>query len=209
VVTIKIAVTGTHSTGKTTFVDAVRAELEGEGYRVAVVSDLGEEALNTGFPILYNHVPESTLWIMSTGISRELEAGLAADVVLVDRPVPDALGYYRAALAYREEACPTNWAEYLFALAKHHSGTYDLIFNTQLDLSIPVGTNKPRDPDGRFRKMAADGITDVIGELELDSQPLTSDNHAESVARVLGFVRSRRKPAGLQTPAAVSPGVCV
>jgi hypothetical protein len=108
---------------------------------------------------------------MTTGISRELEASLAADVVLVDRPVPDALGYYRAALAYREEACPEHWADYLFTLAKHHAGTYDLIFNTRLDPTIPLGTNKPRDPDGRFRTMAAHGIADVLGELELDCAP--------------------------------------
>jgi adenylylsulfate kinase-like enzyme len=75
-VTMKIAVTGTHSTGKTTFINAVREELQGQGYRVAVVSDLGEEALNRGFPILYQHTPESTLWIMTTGIARELEAAL-------------------------------------------------------------------------------------------------------------------------------------
>ena len=191
--TIKIAVTGTHSTGKTTFVDTVRRELETSGYSVAVVSDLGEEAMTRGFPILYHHVPQSTLWIMTTGIARELEAGLGADVILVDRPVPDALGYYRAALAYRDEAAPEPWAAYLFALAGHHAATYDLIYSTQLDTTIPLGTNKPRDPDGRFRSMAAQGIADVLDELNVVGEALTPHNHAHAAPRVLEYVQSRKR----------------
>ncbi|MEU8003898.1 AAA family ATPase [Catellatospora sp. NPDC049111] len=199
--TIKIAVTGTHSTGKTTFVTAVSSALQKCAIRVTVVSDLGEEAMNLGFPILYNHVPESTLWIMTAGISRELVAGLDADVVLVDRPVPDALGYYRAALAYRGDAAPGRWASYLLALSGHHAQTYDLIFSAQLDPSIPLGTNKPRDPDGRFRAMAAQGITDVLNELGIPGEPLTPHNHEAAVQRVLDYVLSRR-PA---VPAQASP----
>jgi hypothetical protein len=191
VVSIKIAVTGTHSTGKTTFVGGVRAALEPDGYRVAVVSDLGEEALNRGFPILYDHIPQSTLWIMTSGIARELEAGLIADVVLVDRPVSDALGYYRAALAYRGETAPLRWAAYLLALAAHHAETYDLVFSTQLDTSIPIGSNKARDADGSFRLMAAQGIRDVLMELDVKGESLTAHNKAAATERAVSYVHQR------------------
>ncbi|MGH3923755.1 MAG: AAA family ATPase, partial [Pseudonocardiaceae bacterium] len=100
---VKIAVTGTHSTGKTTFLAALDRALTELGYAVAKVADLAEEAAERGFPILHRHTPHSTLWIMARGIALELEAALWADVVLVDRPVPDALGYYHAALTYRDE----------------------------------------------------------------------------------------------------------
>lgn len=66
------------------------------GYCVASVADLGENALRMGLPILENHTWASTLWFMTRGISNEVEAWSHADVILVDRPVPDALGYYRA-----------------------------------------------------------------------------------------------------------------
>jgi hypothetical protein len=207
----KIAVTGTHSTGKTTFVNAVRDDLQGRGYRVAVVSDLGEEALNRGFPILCHHTPESTLWIMTTGIARELEAALTADVVLVDRPVPDALGYYRAALAYRDEAAPEPVAAYLLAVAEHHSRTYDLILSTELDPAIPLGTNKPRDPDGRFRVLAAHSIANVLHDLGIAGQPLTAGNQPTAVATTVAFVADcmkptqRRRPSGV-TDATAGPG---
>lgn len=192
--TFKVAIAGTHSTGKTTFADGLRQALSAEGFTTAGVSDLGEECRDAGFNILHDHTPQSTLWIMTTGVSRELSAALNAQVVIVDRPVPDALGYYRAALAHRDEAAPERWAAYLLSFAKHHSATYDLIFNSRLDLSIPLGTNKPRDPDGNFRKMADAAVADVLTDLGIESFPLTFDNAGESVAAVLARVRERMSP---------------
>ncbi|MGH3922067.1 MAG: hypothetical protein ACRDTT_04215 [Pseudonocardiaceae bacterium] len=49
---VKIAVTGTHSTGKTTFLAALGRALTELGYAVAEVADLGKEAAERGFPIL-------------------------------------------------------------------------------------------------------------------------------------------------------------
>ncbi|HEV7402652.1 MAG TPA: AAA family ATPase [Chthoniobacteraceae bacterium] len=98
---IKLAISGTHSTGKTSLLQSVESVLRAEGYRVARVSDLATEARDHGFPILREHTFASTLWIMTRGITLELEAELNADVVLVDRPVADAMGYFSAALKHR------------------------------------------------------------------------------------------------------------
>ncbi|ATL67089.1 hypothetical protein [Nocardia terpenica] len=96
----------------------------------------------------------STLWIITRGISNEVQAWPHGDVVLVDRAVPDALGYYRAALEYRgETADPDAWA-YLEMLTRAHSDCYHLIFRTQLNPQIPLGTNKIRDGNQRFRALA-------------------------------------------------------
>jgi hypothetical protein len=89
--------------------------------------------------------------MITAGISEELHAGLTADIVLVDRPAPDALGYYLAALQHRGEQPPPAWLDYLIALVRHHAATYDLLLTTCLDPSIPLGTGKPRDPDPHFR----------------------------------------------------------
>lgn len=176
-VPVKIAVTGTHSTGKTTFLTRLRRDLEHAGYTVASVADLGERAARHGFPILYRHTPESTLWIMTRGISLELQAALNADVVLVDRPVSDALGYYRAAVTYRgEQWPPPAWASYLLHLASHHTDTYDLVLKTKLDPTIPLGDSRPRDHDTRFRALADQAIGDVLSELDVPYRTLTPGN---------------------------------
>lgn len=189
--TFKVAVAGTHSTGKTTFATALKEALEANGFTTAVVSDLGEECRDRGFPILYEHTPQSTLWIMSVGISRELEAALHANVIIVDRPVPDALGYYHAALTYRGETSPDAWNAYLHAVAKHHAATYDLIFNSRLDMSIPMGSSKPRDANGTFRRMADLAVAEVLEGLGLPYEALTPVNGAAAISLVLQQVEAR------------------
>ena len=81
---------------------------------------------------------------MTRGISNELATWPHADVLLIDRPVPDALGYYLAALAYRDETPDPAAIEHLRALAHHHSTHYDLVLRTVLDDNIPIGKGRDR-----------------------------------------------------------------
>ncbi|MFX0575738.1 AAA family ATPase [Nocardia nepalensis] len=185
---VTIAVVGTHSTGKSTFLARLAHELRRTGLQVSTVADLGEQAQRLGLPILWNHTWTSTLWIMTRGISNELEAWLHGDVVLVDRAVPDALGYYRAALDYRGETPdPDGWA-YLETLARAHSDRYHLVFRTQLDPDIPLGTNKTRDGNQKFRTLADHHVGAVLNELALPWLPLAADGHEAALALATGFV---------------------
>lgn len=148
---IRIAVTGTHSTGKSTFCAAAKEALEAEGYSVKNVTDLATKARDLGFPILHNHTHDSTLWIISQGIAEELIAAIKADVVLIDRAVPDAVGYWLAALEHRKEI--PSWDEWsrIEGIVKSHISIYDLLFNTVLDPTVPLGQNQERDKDELFR----------------------------------------------------------
>ncbi len=94
-----IGITGTHSTGKSTFFEKVRKQAERRGLRVERVGDVATRCQAAGFPILRDHTFESTLWIIASVISSELEFALKCDLILVDRPVSDAIGYLEAALA--------------------------------------------------------------------------------------------------------------
>ena len=164
---IKFGIAGTHSTGKTTLLDFVASRLGQDGYRVARVADLATEAHAHGFPILRGHTFESTLWIITRGISLELEAELKADVVLVDRPVADALGYLRAALGYRGESLPEQDTQYLGDLVRVHSSRYSRLFKTQIDPSLGIAEDKVRDSDLSFRELAAKGIDGVFSDLSI------------------------------------------
>ncbi|WP_169811027.1 AAA family ATPase [Nocardia amamiensis] len=188
---VTIAVVGTHSTGKSTFLARLAHDLRRSGLAVATVADLGELAQRMGLPILWNHTWASTLWIITRGISNEIEAWLHADVVLIDRAVPDALGYYRAALEYRgERENPTQWA-HLEMVAGSHSDCYDLIFRTQLDPEIPLGTNKVRDGNQQFRTLADRHIETVLRDLALPWLPLTAEGHDTALALACDFAAQR------------------
>jgi thymidylate kinase len=186
-----IGVVGTHSTGKSTFIARLAHELRRQHIEVATVADLGEEAQRLGMPILYNHTWASTLWIVTRGISKELEAWVHADVVLIDRAIPDALAYYRAALDYRDEEADPVELSNLEDVVRGHSARYDLLFRTTLDASIPIGAAKARDDDQDFRRLADHYVHIVLEELQLSHERLSADGHDEALEYALQFTTAR------------------
>ncbi|MCK2241000.1 MULTISPECIES: AAA family ATPase [unclassified Crossiella] len=188
---VTVAVLGTHSTGKSTFLARLAHDLRRRHISVGTVADLGEQAKRIGLPILFNHTWASTLWIMTRGISDELEAWLHSDVVLIDRPVPDALGYYRAALEYRREMADPVQIAKLEEIARGHSNRYDLTFRTTLDPTIPLGDNKIRDSDTEFRMLADRHVDEVLRDLELPHELLPADGHDAALDQAITFVTNR------------------
>lgn len=170
----KIAVAGTHSTGKTTFLKGLEEHLTSAGHAVAYVHGNAAEAQDLGFPILKNHTFESTAWLIGQAIRLETAATLTADVILIDRPVPDAFGYLSAALRMTNRSVDQARLERLEAICKAWIKEYDLVFATRLDESIPVGPN--RDGDGAFRAAADQAIGEVLARLAPDHHILTPQN---------------------------------
>ncbi|MEQ9080762.1 MAG: AAA family ATPase [Sandaracinaceae bacterium] len=170
---IKFGVAGTHSTGKSTLVDALDEALTKCGFRVGRVGDLATEARDLGFPILHEHTFESTLWIMTRGISEQLAQGLQNHIVLVDRPALDAIGYLWAALKHREENMPKEQEEYLIALAAHDAATYHVLCKTEIDPSVPLGAG--RDTDLDFRAAASEQITSVFSRMSVSPRTVVDD----------------------------------
>jgi hypothetical protein len=189
---------GTHSTGKTTFLAGLKAKLETEGYVIESVGDLARDCAHKGFPILDRHNYESTLWIMVTGIQLELEAmrRLAQDgrpgLLLVDRAVPDALGYLLAALVKRNDFLSDDEYTYLFDLAASHARTYQLTLRTVLDPTLPLRQGmKSADRDPVFRNLAAQCVNDVIKRLGLSPLNVTSTNAERVMETVVATVKQR------------------
>lgn len=188
---VTIGVAGTHSTGKTTFLARLAHQLRHHDLEVATVADLGEEALRTGLGILHSHTYTSTLWIMTRGISHEVAAWPYVDVLLVDRPVPDALGYYLAALQYRGEPTDTPAVEHLRRLAAQHSVHYDLIFRTTLDDNVALGTDKPRDTNRHYRLLAHQHVGRAMSDLAIPYRPLPAHDHDVAITEAMAFILNR------------------
>ncbi|WP_235940012.1 AAA family ATPase [Bradyrhizobium hipponense] len=186
---MKIAITGTHSSGKTTFLERLKQELEGEGLRIHSIGDFARRAKDLGFPILKKHTYESTLWIMAECLRCEAEASLQSDLILVDRPVIDALGYLQAALQVSGRTLDSRRSKELMTIATAHTPDYDVLIRTALDSNIEVGAG--RDLDGEFRMAAATAIERLVSQIEPNALILTSANGKELVQRVVEIVRSR------------------
>jgi len=175
----KIAVAGTHSTGKTTFISRLQTELAKCGIEAAYVHDSAQEAREIGFPILKEYTFESTAWLISQAIGLEARAALNTNVILVDRPVPDALGYLIAALRTTRRALEPGKLERLEAICAAWVDEYDLIFVTALDTTLPIGPC--RDDDHAFRVAAGKAIADILDRLAPDHRTLRPDNVEESL----------------------------
>ncbi|WP_368508715.1 AAA family ATPase [Bradyrhizobium lupini] len=186
---VKIGITGTHSTGKSSFFEALEAELKQLNLRVCRIGDFAIKAEALGFRILRDHTFESTLWIMAECMRLEAEASLSSDVILVDRPVLDALGYLRAALELTGRTIGERRQAALTAMVAAHMPDYDVFIKTSLDPRIELGAGRDKDSD--FRKAAARWIEQLAYVLAPVPLTLTSSNQAEILRTVIDRVATR------------------
>lgn len=187
----KLGIAGTHSTGKSTLLEAIKVHLEESKLKVGRVSDLASEAKDLGFPILREHTFESTAWIMSRGITLELQAERESDVVLVDRPIPDALGYLIAALRSRGAALDDAEDGYLRTLVKIHTPTYHMLLVTEADPGMAIDATKPRDHDQAFRQMAEVGIRDAFASASVSPRVVRFADRDEVIEMTVQTIRAR------------------
>lgn len=193
---IKIAITGTHSSGKTTFLERLSEEISRPGLRIHRIGDLARKAQDRGFPILKDHTFESTLWIMAECMRCEAEASLDNDVILVDRPVGDALGYLQAALRVTGRQLDNRRLEELTTIVTAHTPDYDVLVRTALDKTVDLGEGRDRDAD--FREAAADAIERLVSDIAPKALILSSDNRDKIVRRVAEAVAARLTDASSQ-----------
>ncbi len=186
---IKIAIAGTHSTGKSSFLTTLKDMLEQRRLRVAQLPSLATAARAKGFPILRDHTYDSTLWIIGACMQQEAEACLAADVVLVDRPVLDALAYLTAALDVTGRELPAAKLLSLKAIVAGHSRTYDKLFVTELDPSLPLAPG--RDPDLIYRAAVATHLNELARDLTPDAQTVAKGSYAELALQCAAYTEAR------------------
>lgn len=185
---IKISISGTHSTGKTTFLDRLRNEVSKTTQSFGSVNDLAIRAQEVGFPILRKHTYFSTLWIMAECMKCESEASLNCDVLLIDRPVFDAYCYLAAALKLDNRIIkPTQICE-LREIARLHLANDDLVVITSLDQDMPIGPG--RDDDHEFRSAVAAEIGLFAEKFIPNALHLTSNNVDEVLAETLDVVHA-------------------
>jgi hypothetical protein len=120
---------------------------------------------------------------MTSVINAELESGLKKDLVIVDRPVQDALSYLEAALAATHRLLSMEERSYLYGLARFHVPRYIVNFKTTLDETIALGDN--RDPDLEFRALVDQMIAKTNDALGIDARPLTESEATNAIAKVM------------------------
>ncbi|MFE3761011.1 AAA family ATPase [Streptomyces sp. NPDC059104] len=181
---VRLAVTGTHSTGKTTLLRRLEMEFRATGHTVArTPASFAQKAAKLGFPKLRQQTPECTEWIIAASAAAAAEATLTADIVLIDRSALDPVAYY---LAARERAGITpepETVERLVNLAKAQAATYDMLVATVLDPDIPLGDCRDRDLD--YRAAVDRNIHDLLTGHGIPHQRMKGPDDEQSVMDTL------------------------
>jgi hypothetical protein len=184
---LKVIVTGAFSTGKTSLVETLSSGLVELGVSVATVPDVARDC---ALPLNATQTEEATLWLLSTQIAREIEAGLGPEMVMLcDRGVPDVLAHHLDL----ETSNGTSWADLMKPFLGRWMTTYDLILFSRVDERIPIGSDGLRTEDAAYRTRLDRCAQRVLSALpnteELPSQPAQRLCYAREA-----IVRSLSKP---------------
>ncbi len=167
---IVIGVAGTHSTGKSTFCRDLKACIELKGIRVVTIPSFGARAVLEKIPVLTHHTYDSTMWFIERTLEAEQAARANAEVVLVDRPVIDAVAYWNAALAYRGASAVACEAKAVNELMLNHCSNCATVIATKLDTSVVLGPG--RDIDAVFRELVDSHLHELLGRYSIHHRVL-------------------------------------
>lgn len=169
---MKIGISGSHSTGKSTFIKRLEKSLNDKSIKFKSVSDL---AIQCPLPILRDHTVESTLWIASKGIADEIETEHKHEVVIVDRPILDCWAYFNAVCKDRYEATDPKLQTLKFMIS-NWLPTYDIIYQTVIDERIPIEDNKGRDLEEEYRRQIGTEMANASKQFDINPRLLTYTN---------------------------------
>ncbi|MBL7206154.1 MAG: ATP-binding protein [Candidatus Aenigmarchaeota archaeon] len=160
---MRIAVIGTHSTGKTEFCKEIYDQLS-KTKKVGFVSELTRKC---PFPINENTSIKAQLWILANQIKEEQEKEDQNDVVICDRGLVDHFIYLIRKFP--------EYGELLSKFITEYSKGYDIIFKTEIDETKPIIDDGFRSIDSSFRKEIDDMLIDFLNNHDIDHVPIKND----------------------------------
>ena len=154
---MKIAISGTHGTGKST------KALEFATYHKKHSPDkkiflLQENIINCPLPFNKQTTMESQMWIVADQIKAEIEASEKYDIVICDRCVFDPIAY--------ANACGlTAVGEMLYKFLRHWGQSYDRIYLMGGVMNNYIYDDGLRDTDTEFRMNVDTQFKEIFEQL--------------------------------------------
>lgn len=191
---MKIAIIGTHSTGKTTLLESLAQHFSTQGKEVFI---LPEYARLCPFPINEETTLEAQKWILLSQITEENKILHEDKVLLTDRATIDNFAYmYRIG--------KSDAIENFERCAVAHMRTYDFVFKTQ-KLNLDAKEDGIRTTDLEFRDMIDRLITHLLKKhtIAYSLLPETIDyaSHVEFITNTVGLEKIEQTTAQKLVPA--------
>jgi nicotinamide riboside kinase len=137
---MKIAIVGTHSTGKTTLVNELEKHLNNQGFKTAILPELCRFSPH---PINERTNYDAQTWIQTKHIEEEAKINHIDKILICDRSTLDNFAYFQKAVIDKNIK---QWER----MSAQHMYTYDLVFKTR-KLDIDAVEDGIRSTDDKFR----------------------------------------------------------
>jgi thymidylate kinase len=167
---MKIAIIGTHFTGKTELAEALHKMLREEGRDSVIIKEV---ARHCPLPVNQQSTFESQAWILAEQVKREIESS-NHEIVISDRSVIDNYAY--SLRLFPEES------KQMLDFVLEHSKTYGHIFKTT-PLNVPIAADGFRDTNPVFREEIETIISNFLAENRIGYHTLPAENP-------LGYIRN-------------------
>jgi predicted ATPase len=155
---VKIALSGTHCSGKTTLTKTLEKKLAKKQFKVSCGWEVVRDC---PFPVNEQGSGQAQIWIMLTQILTELQLEESAEVVILDRCVFDHLAYAKW-LHERERLFPNELA-FLESIAENWSKTHPYNIIATLD-PLPLTPDGFRSVNTRYQKQ----IQAILSKIYVD-----------------------------------------
>lgn len=153
---MKVAIIGTHGTGKTTLAYSVTGELKKKGYHATMLTEV---ARRCPFPINDKTSLKTEQWIMSRQISEEIEARERNKVVVCDRSVLDTY-------CYGFNSYGNN--DFLDSIVKQWIPSYDVLFRTPIMKRYKLVNDGFRSTNKRFQRRMDQILEEQLKQREVE-----------------------------------------
>ena len=181
---IKIAIIGTHSTGKSTIIRHLRARLEGCGYTIAILKELSRQC---PLPIDRNTTYDAQRWIQDQHVLREPQLMTMCDILICDRSSLDNFAYMQRGAQEHDLAEDEQ-------RAVAHMESYTHVFKTT-KLNLPAEDDGVRDTDQAFRDDIDARIHALLQKHNIEvyhlPETLDYDTHLDVICRELNLPTTR------------------
>ncbi len=167
---MKIAIVGTHGSGKSTIISSVYAQLKKNNSRVSMAPEVARSSL---FLAANEKTPKMQMDLFGRQISSEMTNSRNCDILLCDRSLFDILMYTR--LFFKDDKEAVMYSKSMSLFCRYYANTYDHIFLTSKLYFPNTVKDDIRPEDEVLQKSASAKLKDILDEFSIEYTTLSAN----------------------------------
>ena len=181
----RIAIIGTHCSGKTTICSELSSFYRKKNINIGVCEEVARKSWFLGRKIA---LPELEIELLGMQVSEEMRATLNYDVVLCDRSVIDIVVYSRMFFSNQSNPKAISMLKSIEAFAKFYVSTYDIIFKTTKHYDPVLTADKIRPIEPWQQQQAENCFCQVLNDFKIAYHDIPRSNEIDFIINKINLV---------------------